>query len=73
MIQWRLKELIAKKERLEGRSLPYRLIYKETGISPNTLSKIATGKIEQIGVSTIDRLCAYLDCEPGDLLVRVEG
>ncbi len=69
-IKFRLKELIAKKERQENRRITYLDIQAETGISPNTLSTMNQQKIKKIGISTIDRLCAYLDCSPGDLIVR---
>jgi putative transcriptional regulator len=71
-LQWRLKELIARKERLENTRITYLDIVAATGISTNTLSRMANNKMEQVGLSTIDRLCAYFECEPGDLLVRVE-
>lgn len=71
-IQFRLKELIAKKEREMGKRLTYEIIYNETGISPNTLSTMATNKIKMVGVSVISRLLDYFDCEPGDLIAKVK-
>lgn len=39
-----------------------------SGINRNTLYAIANGSITRIDVSVIDRLCAALGCQPGDLL-----
>lgn len=69
-INFRLKELIAKKERLEGERITYRAIQAETGVSTNTLSTMNRQKMKKVGIGTIDRLCTYFDCEPGDLIVR---
>lgn len=71
-IQFRLKELIAKKERETGKRLTYEIIRSETGISPNTLSTMATNKIKMVGVSVISRLLDYFDCGPGDLIIKTE-
>lgn len=64
----RLKILIAEKEFREGVKLTYRTISKQTGISPTTLTKYINqgGGIDAI---TLEKLCKYLDCQPGDLLV----
>lgn len=41
------------------------------GVSEVALSQIKTGKIKGMRFSTLLALCEALDCEPGDLLVRV--
>jgi putative transcriptional regulator len=64
----RLKILIAEKEFRDGVKLPYRTIAKATGISPTTLTKY----INQgggIDAGTLEKLCRFLECQPGDLLV----
>lgn len=71
-IQFRLRELMAQKARVTGKSVTYETIYEVKGISPNTLSKMANGKLRKVGIKTIDDLCDYLGCEPGDLIVRVK-
>jgi putative transcriptional regulator len=38
------------------------------GISVQNLSVLKTGKARAIRFSTLDRLCAALECSPGDLL-----
>jgi len=64
----KLKILIAEKEFHEGRKLTYRTISKETGISTTTLTKYINlgGGIDP---GTLEKLCEYFDCQPGDLLV----
>lgn len=69
-IQFRLRELMARKARVTGETVTYETINEAKRISPNTLSKMATGKLKMIGVGTIEDLCDYLDCEPGELIVR---
>lgn len=65
----RLKILIAEKEIREGRSLPYRVIFEETGIAKSTLTDYAKQRVTRFDASTLNTLCRYFDCQPGDLLV----
>ena len=70
MIKFRLKELMAEKERVEGRRITFRVVQAETGISANTLVRIGKQNMKQIGVGTMSRLLEYFDCGAGDLIVR---
>ena len=38
------------------------------GITPANLSILKTGKAKAIKFSTLEKICAYLDCQPGDIL-----
>ncbi|MDC9622173.1 helix-turn-helix transcriptional regulator [Xenorhabdus bovienii] len=38
------------------------------GITEQNLSLLKTGKIKGIRFSTLDAICQYLDCQPGDIL-----
>ena len=69
MIQCRLRELIAIKSRQERRKITYEDILTQTGISKTTLTRLANDQESRVAISTIDRLCAYFDCQPGDLFV----
>jgi putative transcriptional regulator len=39
------------------------------GITPQNLSILKTGKARAIRFSTLDAICAFLDCSPGDILI----
>ena len=41
---------------------------ERVGITAANLSILKTGKAKAIRFSTLDALCAALDCQPGDLL-----
>ena len=75
-IKFRIKELIAEKERKTGDNITYLDIFEKTkdssgkkGVSPNTISALVTGKAKMVGISTVERLLDYFECEPGDLIV----
>ena len=38
------------------------------GITEANLSILKTGKAKAIRITTIDAICKYLDCQPGDIL-----
>ena len=38
------------------------------GITPANLSILKTGKAKAIRFSTLEAICKYLDCTPGDIL-----
>ncbi|WP_432738194.1 helix-turn-helix domain-containing protein [Maridesulfovibrio sp. FT414] len=38
------------------------------GITPQNLSVLKTGKAKAIRFSTLDAICRFLDCQPGDIL-----
>ena len=41
---------------------------ERVGITNVNLSKIKTGKVSAIRFSTLEAICAALDCQPGDIL-----
>lgn len=44
------------------------------GITEQNLSILKTGKAKAIRFSTLDAICKYLECQPGDILeYRHEG
>lgn len=71
MIQGRLRELMAVKGQRERRKITYDNILAETGVSKNTLTRLANDRAAMVGISVIDRLCDYFDCQPGDLFVYI--
>ena len=38
------------------------------GITEQNLSLIKTGKIKGIRLATLEAICRFLDCQPGDIL-----
>lgn len=41
------------------------------GITPQNLSILKTGKARALRLETLDALCLYLQCQPGDILEYV--
>lgn len=41
---------------------------KAVGITEQNLSILKTGKAKAIRLSTLDAICKYLECQPGDIL-----
>jgi len=39
------------------------------GITEQNLSLLKSGKVKGIRFSTLESICEYLECQPGDLLV----
>jgi len=72
-IQFRLKELIAEKERKERTKITYRDLKEATGINMNTLTAMANNNMKQVALSTIERLTDYFKCEISDLMVKVDN
>lgn len=51
------KRKVSSKELAEG-----------VGITPQNLSVLKTGKAKAIRLNTLDAICKFLDCQPGDIL-----
>ncbi len=72
MIQCRLRELMAAKSRRERRKITYDDVRFQTGMSKTTLTRLANDRSEGVSFSVMDRLCTYLECQPGDLFIQSE-
>lgn len=46
---------------------------KETGMTQTALSLLSRGKTTRIEFLKLDAICKALDCQPGDVLERVEN
>ncbi|WOE75927.1 helix-turn-helix domain-containing protein [Alterisphingorhabdus coralli] len=46
---------------------------EEVGLTMANLSILKTGKAKAIRFSTLEAICAVLECQPGDLLGYKEG
>jgi putative transcriptional regulator len=40
------------------------------GITESNLSLLKQGKVKGVRFDTLEKICAFLDCEPGDILGR---
>lgn len=41
------------------------------GITETNLSLLKSGRVRGVRFETLSRICEYLECQPGDLLVHV--
>ena len=58
---------------LARRKTTSRALAAEIGISETNLSLLRSGRVKGVRFETLARICAALDCQPGDLLEAVEG
>ena len=67
MIRVLLKNLLDEKS-LEGKRITVSDVSRETGISRATLTRIANIPGYNTNTDTLNNLCRYFNCNPGDLL-----
>jgi len=53
---------------LARRKMRLNTLAELVGITQQNLSVLKTGRAKAIRFSTLERLCAVLECQPGDLL-----
>lgn len=58
---------------LAARKVKAKQIAEAIDVSETHLSLFRSGKVKGVRFSTLAKLCAALDCQPGDLLRYVEG
>ena len=58
-------------EVLEKRGRTFYWLSKQTGVSHTTLWRLKKGKALGINFATLEKICASLECEPGDILKLV--
>ena len=56
---------------LARRKMTSRALAERVGITEQNLSLLKSGKVKGIRFETLARICATLDCQPGDLLEAV--
>ena len=59
------------KEIREAKGLSQNEVARALEMSVNNIQRIEYMTAKSIPFDTLDRLCEVLECEPGDLLVRV--
>lgn len=53
---------------MADRKMSLNELSERVGVSNVNLSKLKTGKVSAIRFSTLEAICAALNCQPGDLL-----
>ena len=53
---------------LAKRKVKSKDLAQEVGITEQNISLIKTGKIKGLRLATLDAICRYLECQPGDIL-----
>lgn len=55
---------------LAERRMTAKELARRIGVSETHLSLFRSGKVKGVRFETLDRMCAALDCDPGDLIGR---
>ncbi|MCE5039881.1 MULTISPECIES: helix-turn-helix domain-containing protein [Mammaliicoccus] len=63
MIKIKLDEI------LKERHVSLTVLAQEVDITIANLSILKTGKAKAVRFSTLEAICEYLDCQPGDIMV----
>ena len=53
---------------MADRKMSLNQLSERVGVTNVNLSKLKTGKVSAISFSTLNAICAALDCQPGDIL-----
>lgn len=53
---------------LARRKMKLKTLAAEIGVTEQALSSIKTGKVKGMRFATLEKICAVLDCQPGDIL-----
>jgi putative transcriptional regulator len=74
-VKSRLKELIAERNLARIRAgqdeLSIRGIAQGAGLSSSIISGLTANRTHRVDYNTLDKLCRFLECSPGDILVYV--
>ena len=58
---------------LARRKVRSKELAEHIGITEANLSLLKQGKVKRVRFDTIEKICAFLRCQPGDLLVYRSG
>ncbi len=58
---------------LAKRKVSSKDLAEAVGITPQNLSVLKTGRAKAIRFSTLNSICNFLDCQPGDILEYLGG
>jgi putative transcriptional regulator len=71
-VRSRFQVLLAEKGMREGRTISLREVHRQTGVAMTALSGLTTNTARAINFDVLLKICQYLECQPGDLLVVQE-
>jgi len=54
---------------LARRKVKSKALAEHVGMTEANMSLLKQGKVKGFRFETLEKICAYLDCQPGDLLV----
>jgi DNA-binding Xre family transcriptional regulator len=69
----RLLFLLTEKERVLGRRIPQSEVARAIGVSEQLVARWVKNQVRQFDGEVIEKLCAYFNCEVGDLLYIERG
>jgi putative transcriptional regulator len=58
---------------LARRKVRSKALAEHVGITEANLSLLKQGKVKGVRFDTLEKICVFLDCQPGDLLVYQPG
>lgn len=56
---------------LARRKVKSKVLAESVGMTEANMSLLKQGKVKGFRLETLEKICAHLDCQPGDLLVYV--
>ena len=68
----RLDDALFKWQARHGKRMTYAELARRTGISIPTLYRMKSGELSHPDLRKINEICKALECEPGDVLQRVD-
>jgi putative transcriptional regulator len=68
MLRIRLREAMDAYRERTGKRLTYKTLAAASGVAVSTLQSLAARPTYNTRLSTVERLCIALECQPGDLL-----
>ena len=71
--EWRLRLLMAEHGMFKASDRQPRLAEHGIELSASQVWRLATGRPERLNLRVLVVLCEILDCEPGELVRRVDG
>ncbi len=54
---------------LADRKVKSKVLAEYGGITEANLSLLKQGKVKGVRFDTLEKICSYLDCQPGDILI----